>query len=57
MRVAFALIAIAFVAACGADGEPVRPSMKSGATVSPTGSRTSISISGEARIGWSWDNL
>jgi len=54
MRTFAALIAVAFVAGCGADGEPVRPAMTAGATLSPTGHKTSISVSGEARLGVSW---
>lgn len=56
MRAVIAIIAVAFVAGCGADGEPVRPSMNAGVTISPTGQKTSIRISGEARFGLTWSN-
>lgn len=56
MRTIVAMMALAFIAACGANGEPVRPTMNAGLTVSPTGQKTSISVSGEARFGVTWSN-
>jgi len=56
MRTVVAIMMLAFVAACGADGEPVRPTMNAGATTLPTGQRTVITVSGEARFGVSWRN-
>ncbi len=52
MRAAIALITVTFITACGADGEPIRPTKK---TSELTTSRTSVTISGTARIGVSWE--
>jgi len=46
MRYLMALPLLAFLAACGADGEPVRPSVNTGISVNGDGDvRTSTSIS------------
>jgi len=44
MRTVLAMIALATLAACGADGEPVRPSMNAGVTVTPSGVHPSASV-------------
>lgn len=43
MRNLAALIAVVFIAACGANGEPVRPSVNTGVTVSNSGISTNVS--------------
>lgn len=43
MRSFVALISIVFIAACGANGEPVRPSVNTGVTVSNSGISTNVS--------------
>ncbi len=44
MRAVFAMITLATLAACGADGEPVRPSVNAGVTVTPSGVHPSASV-------------
>ncbi len=44
MKTVLAMIALATLAACGADGEPVRPSMNAGVTVTPSGVHPSVSL-------------
>ncbi len=44
MRAVIAMIALAMLAACGADGEPVRPSMNAGVAVTPGGVHPSVSL-------------
>jgi predicted small lipoprotein YifL len=44
-RIVTALLLLAALAACGADGEPIRP-----APASP-GAETSVTIGGDARMG------
>jgi len=44
MRVFFALILLSTIAACGADGEPVRPSVNAGVSITPSGVNPSVSV-------------
>ena len=44
MKAVFAMIALATLAACGADGEPVRPSANAGVTVTSSGVYPSVSV-------------
>ncbi|WP_428545375.1 hypothetical protein [Profundibacter sp.] len=44
MRAVLAMIALAVLAACGADGEPVRPSVNAGVAVTPSGVHPSVSV-------------
>ncbi len=44
MRTVLAMIALVALAACGADGEPVRPSMNAGVAVTPSGVHPSVSL-------------
>ncbi|GEM_PF-2954287 len=54
MKPVIAIITVLFVAGCGADGEPVRPTKNAGTTLMPPGSRTTVKISGTARFGVTW---
>lgn len=54
MKSVIAIIAAVIVAGCGADGAPERPTKKAGTAISPTGARTSVTVSGTARIGVEW---
>ena len=56
MRTVVTIVMLAFVAACGADGEPVRPTMNADEMTLPAGQKTLITISGDARFGVSWSN-
>jgi len=49
MRAVFALIMLVTVAACGANGEPVRPSVNAGVSITPSGVSPSVSVG--TRIG------
>ena len=44
MKPTIALIALVFTAACGANGEPERPTMNAGVTVSSGGVSPSVSV-------------
>jgi len=44
MRTVLAMIGLATLTACGADGEPVRPSMNAGVTVTSSGVHPSVSV-------------
>ena len=44
MKAVLAMIALATLAACGADGEPVRPSANAGVTVTSSGVYPSVSV-------------
>jgi len=44
MRAILVLIALATLAACGADGEPVRPSVNAGVSITPSGVSPSVSV-------------
>ena len=44
IRLTGALLALAMLAACGADGEPVRPTLNGGVTISNSGIYPSASV-------------
>ena len=44
MRAVITLITLATLAACGADGEPVRPSVNAGVSITPSGVSPSVSV-------------
>ncbi len=44
MRAVLTMIALAMLAACGADGEPVRPSVNAGVSITPSGVHPSASV-------------
>ena len=44
MRAVFAMITLVVLAACGADGEPVRPSVNAGVSITPSGVHPSASV-------------
>ncbi|MCF6315812.1 MAG: hypothetical protein L3J30_05890 [Marinosulfonomonas sp.] len=49
MKGIVALMAFAVLAACGANGEPVRPSVNAGVSITPSGVHPSVSVG--TRIG------
>ena len=44
MRAVLAMIVLATLTACGADGEPVRPSVNAGVSITPSGVYPSASV-------------
>jgi len=44
MKVIVTLMAFAVLAACGANGEPVRPSVNAGVSITPSGVNPSVSV-------------
>jgi len=55
MRAVVCLMMFAVLAACGADGEPTRPSMNAGLTVGTNGVTPSVSVG--TNIGPVWLNI
>ncbi len=48
MKALLAVLPLLLAAACGADGDPLRPSVNAGVSVTPGGVRTSASVGVDA---------
>lgn len=55
MRIFVSIAAFAVLAACGADGEPTRPTMNAGVSVTPSGVTPSVSVG--TNVGPVWLNV
>lgn len=55
MKIFVCIATFAVLAACGADGEPTRPTMNAGVSVTPSGVTPSVSVG--TNVGPVWLNV